>query len=267
MPRKLNLGETMKIILLALVFILVLGCSTTSTENISQSSMPKVEKQVLQKGIFLNTDAECEKNDNCLCKADINYPVVSGLGSETAQIEINKKFKKSAKYDEDENSFEYLCDGKLINTTQELTYRNYKFFANYEVTFNSSEILGISIYREAETGGMTGPMISYKGFIINVQTGKELSAKDIFGENINQVNQIIYEKLITIESSDLDKLKERKGKFIEGDICNDCSLFLSKEGIKIIWGKYTVAFGVAGNPDVLIPNKYITYPAITNYFK
>jgi hypothetical protein len=261
MPRKLNLGKTMKIILLAVVFILVSGCSTTSTENISQSSMLKVEKQVLQKGIFLTTDCERTAYDDCLCKADISYPILSGLDSETAQIEFNQTFKKVAE--------EYKCDGKPTILTKiaedMMTNKRDEIALNYEVTFESPEILSILNYGFTFGAGAAHANEFAKGFILDIVSGKKLSAKDIFGENIDHVNQVIYEKLIPIAFP--EDLKKRKGKFIERDICNDCSLFLSKEGIKIIWDKYAVTGGAAGNPDVLIPNKYITYPAIAHYFK
>lgn len=249
----------MKIIMCVLIlFFLVSGCSTniSSPESLTQASISKVKEQILQKGLFLSLDCKEKITPDCLCEADISYPIISGLGNETTQAVLNQNFKKVAEA-------EYKCEGKPTKITEDIGKN--EVFLRYKVTFESPEILSILNYGYEFGAGAAHGNESAEGFIIDVETGKKLSAKDIFGENIDQVNQVIYEKLIPIGFP--DKIKERKGKFIEGDICNDCSLFLSKEGVKIVFTKYAVTPGVEGNPEVLIPKKYITYPAIAHYFK
>jgi hypothetical protein len=216
----------MKIIRLLILFLLISGCSsdrnvltkTNSTDSFTQASnpdlkktqnqfLPKVEGRVLQKGIFLYSECKGKKakklTPDCLCESDIIYPVISGLGNETAQAELNQTFKKEAE--------EFpTCEGKQLETKEARYFvsqnRVNSNWLTYEVTFSSPEILAISNTASQDTGGTSGPNGAIEGFIIDVETGKKLSAKDVFGDNIEQVNQVIYEKLIPIGFTDKIKL-------------------------------------------------------------
>lgn len=261
----------MKIIMCILIFVFsITGCSTnvSSPKSITQAAIPKVKQQVVQDGLFLYSESDCKKKitPECLCEADIAYPVISGLGDKMAQLELNNAFKKDAE--------DSQCPGKPIIFTGEMERE--EFSLSYFVTFNSPEILSISTNSYRFSVGAAHANATTSGLIIDVDSGKVLTTNDIFGKNIDQVNQVLYDKLIdraggepTTEESNLyvDEIKVRKGRFIEGDVCNDCSLSLSKEGVIVIFTNYTVDNAVDGNPEVLIPNRYIVHPAITHYFK
>jgi hypothetical protein len=148
-----------------------------------------VKNQTFQKGLFRDTNCKVEKNKitpaECLCKANIHYPVIEGLTNKLAQEKINQAFKSLAERNK--------CEGVLTNVVERENQNSIN--QNYEITFQSDAILAIANNIEEYGNGAAHGLESIEGFIIDIKTGNLLIASDVFGKNIPQVNQIIYSNL------------------------------------------------------------------------
>ncbi|MEQ1559417.1 MAG: DUF3298 and DUF4163 domain-containing protein [Methyloglobulus sp.] len=215
-----------------------------------------VTDQVLQKGLFLSSDCKVGKKKKvaaeCLCKADIHYPAISGLENNSAQSQLNQKLKTTAESGK--------CEGKPIIVAEQTTQNSAD--SNFEVTFRSDSILAIAVQSYSYGSGAAHGLESVEGIIISKKMGQVLSVNDIFGGNIAQVNQSIYDQLKSRDDIFADDVEKLKGKFVLDNQCNSCTLLVAKEGVKVIFMAYAVAPFSSGMPEVIIPKEYIADAAI-----
>lgn len=210
-----------------------------------------VSEKILQKGLF--SPPKCDGTTECLCEADIKYPVISGMQDDGKQNIINDAIRKSAD--------QLKCQGEPAQTRGKSD--NFSVRHGYEVTFQSPAILGFKFTDWAYEGGAHGNG-SVDGLIIDLESGKMLTPDDIFGlKNIVGVNQVIYDALAPKSDGIFrDEIESRKGAFIKDGKCQGCTIVLGKEGVQVIFQSYEVAPFSDGTPTIAIPARYISYPAI-----
>jgi len=225
-----------------------------------------VEEQVLQKGLFANSKcppgASDPAYDECQCDADIRYPQLNGLKDNQAQKAINDSFKRDAE--------QAMCAGEAVKTSPKTDNKKEPEKSpssashHYEVTFQSPTMLGIKLTDWAYTGGAHGNG-SVSGVIIDLEKGNVLSINNIFAEkDMPAVNQVIYDTLAAKPEEEVfrDQIESRKGAFIVDSECQGCTLMLMPDGVHVVFQTYEVAPYAAGNAEVSIPTKYVTYPPI-----
>jgi len=210
-----------------------------------------VTEKTLQKGLF--SPPKCDDKDECLCEADIEYPLVEGMKDAEKQASLNVAVKKTAE--------QLVCKGEAAKTASKGD--NFSIRHKYEVTFQSPDILSLKFTDWAYEGGAHSNS-AIEGMIIDLESGKTLTIDDIFGrKNIKEINQIIYDALAPkAEGIFRDEVESRKDSFIKDGKCQGCTLVMSKNGIIVIFQAYEVAPFADGNPEVLIPVKYISYKAL-----
>jgi len=220
-----------------------------------------VKTQVMQQGLFRAKDCKPSETEvtpgDCLCKADIKYPIISGLGDKTEQDKLNAEFKKAAEQSK--------CDGDSTSAAE----KEMQNWINQESTlsFNTPEIIAIKTAVHQYSGG-NHDSVYVDGLIIDVESGKILTPKEIFGKNLPTVNQAIYDAMIKIgEGTFPEEIEARKGKYIQDDKCNDCSILLSDEGIKVVFQTYSLAASAYGMPEVAIDSANIADPLLKQNLK
>ncbi len=230
-------------------YVMVLWCALLFFASTASAAVT-VNEQVLQKGLFF--DSACKGENQCMCEADIKYPVINGMADAHAQEVLNKSFKDAAT--------QVQCKGEASKEAPKDTDSSIKY--SYEVTFQSPQIMGLEFTNWAYEGGAHGNGI-IEGMIFDLEKNKYLTADDIFGANMAAVNQAIYDALApNSEGIFHDEIESRKGAFIKDGKCNGCTLVLKPEGINVIFQLYEIASFADGNKSVSIPDKLIAYPAI-----
>ena len=215
----------------------------------------RVTDKLLQKGVF--TSPECAGASDCLCEADIHYPVFSGLLNPETQDQLNDGSRKSAE--------QLKCQGKPAEAAGGNDHFSVKH--TYEVTFQSQKLTGLKFVDWAYEGGAHGNSM-VDGLILDNNSGKILSLAEILGSHSAEVNHVIYETLAPKSDGIFrDEIENRKDSFIKDGKCKGCTIILSKEGVQVVFQAYEVAPFVDGNPAVTIPAQYIAYPAIAQAFK
>ena len=213
-----------------------------------------VNSKTEQQGLFRLSN--CQITDQitppeCLCRADIVYPELKGLGDEKLQAEINAKYKNMA-----ENN---KCDGE--KTSLEDKEGQYSSKIWYNIAIKSAKLIAIEVNSSIYMGGAHGSDASQED-IIDVKSGKILSPNDIFTvSNIPAVNDVIYQALIEREKKEQgilpDSVEELKGSFIKDDICKDCNIKIDKNGVSVVFNDYAVSSFAAGPQIIAIPDELI----------
>lgn len=213
-----------------------------------------VKQQILQQGLFRSGDCEITTEitpAECLCRADIRYPEIKGLGDVKAQSALNEKYKTFAEQNK--------CAGNVTNIDDK--EGQYSARITHKVVFQSSKLIAIEINSSVYTGGAHG-MDSSMEDIIDIKTGKTLSPNDIFTvQNIPAVNNAIYNALLEKQKKEEgilpDEVEGRKGKFITDNKCNDCTVKVDKDGVKVVFDNYAVSSFAAGPQSVTVPDDLI----------
>lgn len=211
----------------------------------------RVMAKTLQKGLF--NPPKCDGADECLCEADITYPVIEDMRDSEAQASLNASIRNAAD--------QLKCQGLPAKKTSKGDSFSIKH--SYEVTFQSAKILGLKFTDWAYEGGAHSNG-SVEGQIIDLETGKVLAVDDIFGRtNIPAINKIIYDTLAPkAEGIFRDEVENRKESFIKDGKCQGCTLLAGKNGISVVFQSYEVAPFAEGNPEVVIPVRYVVYKPI-----
>ena len=234
--------------LLSMSFAIFAFASTANAEV-------TVSSKIVQQGLFRTSDCQMSNNEvtpaECLCRADIRYPEITGLGDAKLQTEINAKYKKQAE--------ENKCEGETTSAAEK--EGQYSSKSSYNIIIKSAKLIAIELNYSAYMGGAHGSDIT-KEDIIDIKTGKILSPNDVFtAKNIPAVNDVIYQALIEKEKKEEgilpDSVEERKGAFIKENKCNDCNIKVDKKGVSVVFDNYAVSSFAAGPQTIVIPDELI----------
>jgi hypothetical protein len=235
----------------------------------SATAAVTVSEQVLQSGQYAKASCKPDPKDpdydECICDADVRYPQLSGISDRDAQDRLNRWFKDEAG--------KAVCDGdKMAPSAKNASApakAHMSISVHYETTYSSDAILALKFTDWAYTGGAHGNG-SVIGVIADLAQGKLLSPGDMFSEKNTEIaNRVIYEALSAKPEGEVfrDQIESRKGAFIKDGECQGCTLTLTPEGVHVLFQTYEVAPYGAGNTDVIIPAKYISYAAVSKALK
>ncbi|MBT9096477.1 DUF3298 domain-containing protein [Methylovulum psychrotolerans] len=219
----------------------------------------KVEEAILQKGLFKEKDCEPTPGEDpnsgeCVCQADISYPVISGLPNAAAQTQLNQDLKTAAE--------QHQCNGTPLSG--KASYESPSFRERgYSVTLHTPTVLALQISSYEYDYHAAHPYSDGGGdCIIDIAASQCLTVDGIFGQHRAAVNRLLYEKLKAMEDTSQELVEEQKNTFISDGKCNGCTVILNKQGLIVLFGQYSVAPYAAGMFEVPIPASYIAAPSI-----
>ncbi len=242
--------------------ILTLYLVTLFFASIAEAAVT-LEEHILQKGVFRKFDCKPDASDPgydaCQCEADIRYPEIKGLKNLPLQESLNAEFRKGAE--------QVKCGGVAITDAgkkPEEKQSAASMTRRYEVTFQSPAVMGLK-FTDGQYGGGAHGNVLVTGIILDLEQEKRLKIMDMISpKNILAINQLIYDALSAHPEGEVfhDQIESRKGAFIHDGKCEGCTLLLTPEGLKVVFQMYEIAPYASGNVEVVIPEKYITVPAI-----
>jgi hypothetical protein len=218
----------------------------------------KVKMAIFQKGLFKEkkcepTPGEEPNSGECVCEADISYPVISDLANAAAQTRLNQHFKKQAE--------QMQCTGPALPVAADTYDSPNSYLLDYTVTLQTPTVLALLIATSGYEHGAAHPLDSNAGVIIDVASGQILLGNTIFGDHRAAVNQFIYEQLKAMEDTFPETLDEHKQSFAADGNCA-CSVSLDAQGLKVLFAPYVVAPYSSGTVEIPIPVRYIAAPSI-----
>lgn len=241
MIRRISLG-------FALAFALLLPAQANADVT--------VKKGMLQQGLFHDdgcrpVDAKA-MFDRCSCIANIEQITITSADHAAGAEALNKYFAGWSQ--------KHMCPGKQTATTVDMKKLK-KPFPNQqthlvETKFAAGNVVSLLTHDTAWTGG-AGDKTSMLGSIGNVATGKLYEVNDLIDPaNFAAVNKYIYEYLYTNYRKDVFA-KPKTASYLKDGKCQNCSLYLAKDGLHMVFNEYAVGPGSSGNLDVPLPPKYI----------
>lgn len=232
---------------------MVYGLSLLLVFSASALAEVTVEDRVLQKGIFVSTDDDCKPKKNkplskeCYCKADIRYPVISGMSDTVFQSQLNKMVSEHGE----------ACQGAPTDGSVQFEDEEVSTYTrSFKITFQSNDVLALKTETFSYGYGSAGTNFVHSGIIIDLSTNTLITPAALFGKNITQVNAHIYKSLRKMQCPEV----ERNQQFLSKTECTNCSMSLDKNGVNVSFLPHTVGCGAMGSPEVLVPAKYVTAP-------
>lgn len=164
----------------------------------------------------------------------IQYPQVSGLKDDAVQTKINQIFEENAKqfYDEDLESAE--------GVQEELGFK-YEFTSNYDIKYNSNDVISV-LFRDSLYMGGAHDMPSQYSYTINLKTGKVYTLDDLLQSNPNYV-QVINGKI----KKDIEPMLITSGSF--QSVGDNPSFYVHNDGVVIYFSVYEYTPYVEGFPE------------------
>jgi Deacetylase PdaC/Protein of unknown function (DUF3298) len=221
-----------------------------------------IENQTLQSGLFVQTGCkpeDVEGFNECACLADIHVPVIQGLADAEKEKQLNATFRSMAE--------KQKCEGK--ETQSEEKDEPASFIYNFEITYQSAALLGLRYESWSYTGGAHGNG-TVEGMLIDLAQGSIIPLSDIFAATeLPALNKYIYDALSAEPEGEVfhDAIEGFKGEFVTPAGCTSCTVALTDEGIKVIFQTYAVASFASGPMEVLIPEKLVSHPALSDALK
>lgn len=254
----------------------------------AQAVSVTLTEKTLQKGVWedaecRHTELESEMNDpeyhstlKCLCAADIQYVVVSGIpNADTINAAILDKARASQN-DGVEDTSQPACHGKKVPEPKD-TAGHTQYMFSVEKSFENDQLLVLDLLSWSYGEGAAHGNGWSEALIIDKAAGAILAATDILDVSAYKaLNQAIFEKLGTMEES-FQGACQRDGT--KGSLCEDSapayfslsgrnigSLFAGKEGLFIRFSPYAVGPYSSGDIEVPIPEKFVKHPAIKKLY-
>ncbi len=131
-------------------------------------------------------------------------------------------------------------------------------FSYYEtshntIVFNKDGILSFSIFFENYTGGAHGSH-ALSGYVIDMNTGKLLTEKDIFCEDCQEkIADIIIRKIAEQNNVSTPQELENIGYSDVEEMAPNGNFLIDEKGITYIFNEYEIAPYVMGRTEVLLP--------------
>lgn len=215
-----------------------------------------IANEVLQSGMFAK--AECtpegiEGFNECVCVADVHYPVLGGLDPEKLKP-LNAAFVTMAE--------KQKCEGKETQTESKDEPASSTF--NFETTYQTPAMLGLRFESWSYTGGAHGNG-AVGGVIIDLAQGRVLTLTDVFGKKgLPGVNKFIYDALSAEPEGEVfhDSIEAFNKQFVTETECKSCTVVLAADGLKVVFQTYAVASFANGPMEVMIPAQYIADPLV-----
>lgn len=237
--------------------MVIAAASAIATATPACAADVTVENQIVQNGLFAKADCKpegIEGFNECACLADIHAPVLQGLADGEKQKQLNAAFLAAAEKQKCEGK-EAQADGKAEPASA--TY-------NFDVSYQSPALLGLRYENWSYTGGAHGNG-SVEGQVIDLAQGKIVPLSEILSVRmLPELNKYIHDALSAEPEGEVfhDSIEGFKGEFITPTECKSCTIILTDEGVKAVFQTYAVSSFANGPMEVLIPEKFVAYPAI-----
>ena len=226
-----------------------------------------IKDAVAQKGHFSyfseeNDIKECVKesledkdfeDDYCGCKADIHYPIFSGLKTAAANKQVNYFFLDSVA--------EYKCNGhKSTQLKQVKNHTPTLRELHFTKKFRDGHFLSIVQRFVGQTVGAAHYGTKTWGRIIDTDNGNILNIKDIFGNDKNlyvELNKYIISSLLKYPMTTKDFIN--KDTYVSAEDCDGCSFYVDEKGrLTIAFNPYVVApFDEGEAVELAIPKRFV----------
>ncbi|MCT4586014.1 MAG: DUF3298 and DUF4163 domain-containing protein [Peptostreptococcaceae bacterium] len=235
------------IIAASLVFITIFTCGVNMNEAFA-NTMDKIPVISSIAKILTFKDYEIKED---VIEGNVKIPKIEDLKDKKLENKINDEIKKrvelrieESKQRAEEYKEAYLATGGTIDD-----YRPIKFEVNYELKLANEDILSFMVYEFESLGSAYTNTYFYN---INTNTSKELSLKDLMGDNYikianEKVRAYIKEQIQSGETgyftddAGFESIKENQKFYIN-----------KNKEIVIVFDKYEIACGAMGQQDIVV---------------
>lgn len=223
-----------------------------------------IENKMLQSGLYVNPQCKpvgIEGFNECACLADVHYPALSGLASGEKEKQLNDAFIQMAE--------KQKCEGRESQAETESKDEPASSTFNFEVTYQSPKLLGLRFESWAFAGGAHGGG-SVGGVLVDLQQVKAVALSEIFAKkDLPELNKYIYDALSAEPEGEVfhDAIEGFGGVFITDTECKSCTVVLANDGLKVVFQTYAVASYANGPMEVMIPEKFASYPVLAEALK
>lgn len=254
----------------------------------AQAGKVGITEKTLQKGVWedaecRHTELESEMNDpeyhstlKCLCAADIQYVVLSGIPNAEKINAVILEKARASQNDGVEKTSQPACHGKKVPEPKDVAgYTQYTF--GVEKRFENNQLLVLDLLSWSYGEGAAHGNGWSEGLIIDKQSGTILTNADILdASSYKALNQSIFDALGAMDESfqgacnrdgnDAILCESKAPAYLTLNGRNMGSLYAGKEGLVIQFSPYAVGPYSSGDIEVPIPEKFVKHPAIKKLY-
>ncbi|MGE5396486.1 MAG: DUF3298 and DUF4163 domain-containing protein [Chitinophagales bacterium] len=242
--------------LITLIVLTLTGCGMPSSNEPANKSTKVVKENQTQSNANLNesikfsTKTLVENQDQITI--NLKIPVISGMKNENAQTKWNNQWEKAQtdlKRQMTKDAADYYEEAKV----NEFTPNQYNVTSEYKVIYNKNDLLSLTTTVYTYCGGAHGST-EQTAYNIDLETGKEISLKDLFQDGKD------YKKFINTIIS--QKIAETPDDYFSGEegfqgVSDKQPYYIVDDGIVIYFGLYEIACYAAGIREFKIPTTQI----------
>ncbi len=178
---------------------------------------------------------------NASIRVGISYPVIAGMEDKKAQTQINKDIYDTLQTKA--HTIETLWQDDMKHYGR---HGSYEFTAGYTVMRNDGVVLSISIDISTYTGGANMGTDSMFINMVNLEKAIQPSLGDLF------VKETDYKKVINNEITAMNATLGEEAYEFTG-IVSDGWYYLTDDSLVIVFPRYSIGPGAAGEPEFAIP--------------
>jgi len=189
------------------------------------------------------------KGENKFISWNLAIPQVRGLADGKVQKEINATFIKDQKAFRDDLEKQAR---KAYKEAQESgnPFRQFAAYTTYDTHYFSEKILSLTVDMYQYTGGAHG-FTTRKAYNYNLETGAQITYKDIFGQKIDYASVIVNEVVSQIQARPEDFFPDAVETV--KTFTDEQPFYLTNDGIVMYYGLYEIAPYASGIQEFLIP--------------
>jgi hypothetical protein len=193
--------------------------------------------------------------NECICEASIKKAEVKGLPTEVATL-INGYLALLPEQLASES-----CEGAPTTPPTDGLKVN-KASADYEIAYQTPEILTALIRYSTYGAGAEHPLEGTEGFTFDLSTGKVIDPlQNLKPEALVKADSFIKQELLRKYPSALyDEAKTRTDPYLSENGCDTCTLFYGKDGWTVRFQITAIAPYMTGEPEIIVPTSIIPAP-------
>ena len=209
--------------------------STSSSEPTVNASPEPEDSEALNEGIAKNE----LKYENAYIKADIRYPVISGLADSVRQQQINDYIYSDMKSD----AAQAEASSKEQNKTQQ-----YQYNAGYTVCRNDEKVLSVRVDIDEWSGGADDVVYSKFYNYLSAGSGGPLNLAGVFASGadyLSSINDAINKEIAADTST--------AGDYFFQGVSDDTGFCITDTNLVIVFNEDSIAPATSGEPEFKIP--------------
>ncbi len=218
-----------------------------------------IDSALVKSGFFLAPDCAPTANpklfNECICKADIKKPVVSGIAPGVA-ASINTQLALLP-----EKLAAESCEGTSTAAPPAGMMAN-EVTANYIVAYQTPRTLTLLTTYATQSAGGAHPLSGTEGMTFDLATGQLVDpVARLKPEQLRALDSFIQQALVKKYPSDLfEEARARSEPYISENGCDSCTVFYGKEGWMVRFQVYAIAPYAVGEPEIAVPAELIPSP-------